>query len=263
MPELLLELPHALGRPVAIAGWSLLCPAGIGAAGLGAPSGAEVPGFRARDFVEDRKSLKLMTRAVQLGVSAVGAALRMVPEASRVPPERRGIYVGASPQPGEPEDLRPALAAASDAEGAFDLTRFAIHGIPRIYPLWLVRGLSNNVLGYASAIHDCQGSNSNYCDGEEGGWTAIVEGAAAVAEGRADLVVAGGADCLVGGDTVLGQPCAEGAAFLVLRPAVEVGPFLQLDRDRLRGELRGMGHMGAATWPVAIARAGLRGLTSM
>lgn len=246
-------------RGVRISGVGLACAAGVAAAGVGPAGPGKVPGFKARLWV-DRKQLKLMTRAVQLGVATVRMALDA--DAARgeaeVPPLRRGLYVGASPQPGDPDELRHALAAA-EVDGAFDLQAFAARGYPLIHPLWLLRGLSNNVLGFSSATHDLQGVNANYCDGPEGGWTALSEGAAAIAEGRADLVVAGGADCLLGAEALFGgEPCGEGAAFLVLRPDPEGrGPGLPA-RGEVTGVRSELGHLGAAEGPVAVARQVLR-----
>ncbi len=254
MPELEIQ-----GRPVVIAGIGLLCPAGVGAQGAMGGRPGEVPGFRAHAYIEDRKKLKLMGRAVQLGVSAIRLALSEAPGWEEVPPERRAMYIGATPQAGDAEDLRPALEAATSPEGQFSLGAFASRGYPLIHPLWLVKGLSNNILGFASAIHDFQGTNSNYCDDEEGGWTAVVEGARAVAEGRADVAVAGGADALAEAEALFGgRRCGEGAAFFVFRPARPGERPLTLDRERLDTEEALLGYLGAATWPVVLARRVLR-----
>lgn len=240
-----------------VAGVGLLCPAGVGVDAVGDGRPGPVPGFRARAYIADRKSLKLMTRSVQLGVSAVNLALAELPGWQDTPPGRRGIFVGASPQPGDPDALRPALEAAQDEDGVFDLGAFAVEGIPLIHPLWLVRGLSNNVIGFASAVNDLQGVNANWCDGAAGGWTALLEGARAVAEGRADLVVAGGADALVEAETLLaGRACGEGAAFLVLvagEPSDD-DTVLELRADDFSAAEDTLGFLGAATWPVAVAR---------
>jgi 3-oxoacyl-[acyl-carrier-protein] synthase II len=245
-------------RPVRVTGVGLICPAGIGLEGSRGGRPGEVPGFEGRAYIQNRKNLKLMTRAVQLGVSAVRLALTEDASWENVRPERRGLFVGSSPQTGDPDDLRPALAAAIGPQGRFELGRFATEGIPLIHPLWLVRGLSNNVLGFASAIHDLQGVNMNYCHGEEGGWLALQEGFWAVAEGRADLVVAGGADSLVEIAPLLGgRKCGEGAAFVVFAvDSDERGPNggFQLDRTRLTADEHHLGFLGAATWPVALAR---------
>ncbi|MGB0640343.1 MAG: hypothetical protein ACPGTU_13460 [Myxococcota bacterium] len=240
-------------RPVTITGCGLLSPAGIGADGLGSVLGGSVPGFRARNYIADRKSLKLMTKGVQLGVSAIQLALDDDGSWSEIPPHRRGLFVGASPQPGDPDALIPALEASIGPDG-FDMNRYATQGYPLIHPLWLVRGLSNNIIGFASAIHDLQGVNMNYCDGVAGGWNALREGALAVAEGRADLVVAGGADAWAGAEGLLnGAACADGAGFVVFRPGT---PDVLGDLSKVPGadERESLGFMGAATGPVAYCR---------
>ena len=244
-------------RPVTVTGVGLLSPAGIGHHSLGEARGGQVPDFRARDHIADRKSLKLMTRAVQLGISAVQLALEDDGDWASVPPHRRGIFVGASPQSGDPDDLRPALEA-SMGPGGFDMQRYASDGYPLIHPLWLVRGLSNNIIGFAAAIHDLQGVNANYCDGPLGGWNALREGALAVAEGRADMVVAGGADTWAGAEALLGgAPCGDGAGFVVLRPG-KPDILDSLSSSGGMDERRALGFLGAASGPVAFCRSWLR-----
>ena len=202
-----------------------------------------------------RKSLKTMTRAVQLGVAAVLAAAAEVPGWAAVPPERRGLFVGASPQQGDAEDLRMAIEAAGPVP---DLQAFAERGVPLVPPLWLVKGLSNNVLGYASALLDFRGDNGNWCDGRLGGAVALCNAVHAVQEGRVDLAIAGGADALVGAEVLLGQPCAEGAAFVVL---VADGVFEGPGRAVRAGLAEApetpdeVGELGAAAVPVALVRA--------
>lgn len=252
-------MPAAL-RPVRISATSLFCPAGIDAAGAAPGQAGAVPGFKARAFIPDRKSIKLMSRSVQLGVAAVRAALEHDGEWQSVVPERRALFVGASPQAGDAGDLGPALALAWTPSGEFDIGRFADEGIDRIHPLWLVRGLSNNVLGFASANHNMQGVNRNYCDGVDGGWTAIVEAWWSIAEGRADIAVAGGVDSLVGAEAILdGKACGEGAAFVVFRATDNTTPSdgstTPPSRKDLTDPTNELGILGAATWPIALVRA--------
>lgn len=257
-------IPTDLLRPVSVAAVSLLCPGGIGAEGAHGGRKGEVPGFSAKAYIQNRKNLKLMARSVELGVSGIRLALSELPGWEDVPPERRGMFVGTTPLGGELADLLPALHEASDPQGALDLHAFATRGYPLIHPLWLVKGLSNNVLGFASAIHDFQGTNSNYCDGDASGAVALAEGWAAVAEGRAELVVAGAADAWVGLEALLGgRSAGEGAAFFALRPAapgdrwlLEPEPRADADPDLEETEL---GYLGAAGLAVVLARRLLRG----
>jgi len=249
-------------KAVGVAGIGLFCPAGIGADGATGGRPGEVPGFRARAYVKERKNLKLMSRAVKLGVSGIAVALSEAEGWEEVPPERRGMFVGSTPIGGEMADLVPALDASMDADGVLDLGLFAREGYPLIHPLWLVKGLSNNVLGFASASYDFQGVNANYCDGDASGGHALVEGWAAVAEGRADLVVCGAADSWVGLESLLGGVKAgEAAAFFVLcladghqRWVIEPG-----EGEPLADERRELGYLGCSETAVGLARALLRG----
>jgi hypothetical protein len=182
---------------------------------VGGEAPGETPGFDPRAHVRERKHVKLMSRAVQLGVAAVRLALEGRPGWESFAPDRRALFVGTTPAGSEPAELADAFGASVE-RGAFSEAGFGDLGIPRVPPLWLVKGLSNNILGYASAYFDLQGVNGSRCDGRIGGIAALLDGARAIAEGRADLVIAGGADSLVGAEALLGRPCGEGAAFFVL-----------------------------------------------
>ncbi len=156
--------------------------------------GARITGFRGQDWVDNRKNLRLMTPAVQYGLAAVRKAADAAGLAPGVlPPDRLGMFVGAGTAFGDGRELLPALQKGIGEEG-FDVRRFATEGVPLINPLWLLKGLSNNVLGFATASLDAQGINQNYCTSGAGGLQAIGEAAWALTEGRADAIVAGGAD---------------------------------------------------------------------
>ena len=222
-------------------------PLGVG---LFYSSQGPIINFKARQHIPDRKSIRLMTRSVQLGVAAAGAALKASTGWQDIPPPRRAFFVGASPQVGDERDLDAAMAVSYDKD-VFHLERFAQDGIPQIHPLWLIRGLSNNILGYGSAFWDFQGVNSNYCRREEGGFSALLEGAQAVAEGRASIALSGAADSLVAAESILERPCGEGAAFILWGPSDE--PFL-FDKDSWREHKPNGGELGAATWAVTLAK---------
>ncbi len=237
--------------PIQVSAVSLLCPTGQDAQALQTPPvTGGVPNFKARSMVPDRKSLKLMTQAVRLGVASIASAVGKVDHWDTVPPQRRGMYVGASPQVGRHDDLNDAINVAFES-GAFSLQDFGEKGISQIHPLWLVRGLSNNVLGFSSAYHDAQGHNMSYAMGEDGGWNALLEGAYALIDGRVDIVVVGGSDDLTPATSVLGQAGSAAAAFCVLeRSSTEI---LELDREAYAKLANPFGLLGAATIPVGMA----------
>lgn len=214
-----------MGRRVVITAIGLVTPLGLtpeatwsalieGKSGLGPISafdpkglptrvGGEVKGFRGRDYVDNVKNLKVMTHMVQLGIAAAKTAMdasRLLPD---VDPERFGIAVGAGQASGDPQSLVAAIEASARADGSFDLEKFARDGIPAINPLWLLRGLSNNVLGFASAQFNAQGWNSNICNSGVSGLMAIGDAAVAIASDRADVILAGGYDALVSPEAIV------------------------------------------------------------
>lgn len=176
--------------------------------------GAAVTGFKARDWVSNRKQLKTMAPAVRFGMGAVRKAADAAGlEKGAGRPERFGMFVGAGTAFGDSAGLAAGIARGLVSNGAatgqsdpshFDTVRFATNGMPLIHPLWLLKGLSNNVLGYASAALDAQGINQNYCNSGSGGLQAIGEAAWALAENRADTILAGGADSAVNPEHMTG-----------------------------------------------------------
>jgi 3-oxoacyl-[acyl-carrier-protein] synthase II len=178
--------------------------AGFDASGLPTRVAGEVKKFRARDYIENVKNLKVMTPAVQFGMAAVKLAFDEAKlGGAGIDPERFGIAVGAGQATGESHDLVPAIEASTSGDGSFDIVKFGREGLAAINPLWLLRGLSNNVLGFASARLDAQGWNTNICTSGAAGLMAIGDAAVAVATGRADVVVAGGYDANVSPEAIL------------------------------------------------------------
>lgn len=155
---------------------------------------APVTGYKARQWISNRKNLKLMSRAVQFGMGALKRAFDAAGlEVGAIPPERLGLFVGAGTAVGRTEDLVPAIERSFSPAG-FDPTIFGDVGMHAINPLWLLKGLSNNVLGFGTADLDARGINQNYCNSGVGGLQAIGEAAWALVEGKADVLIAGASD---------------------------------------------------------------------
>lgn len=166
--------------------------------------GGCVPGWdkkTARALMPDRKALKLMTRPVQIGVAAT---LEAWPEgtAADIAPSRRGMYVGAAVAVDENWTFRAPLDASMGPDG-FEMTRFATAGHDVLDPLWLVRGLSNNVLAFSALFRDLQGPNDNFEAGEAGPLLALATAADEIAAGRMDVGLAAGSESLVGVEHLL------------------------------------------------------------
>jgi len=84
--------------------------------GLPPPFGADVVGFDPKQYVRPRKSLKVMSREIQLAFAAADLACidAGVPERP-IDPERLGIVFGADMLPCDLNELAPAFRAPFEA----------------------------------------------------------------------------------------------------------------------------------------------------
>ncbi len=159
---------------------------------------APVRGFDPKTMIPGpRKNHKIMSRAVKIGMAAAGLAMAdagLAPGA--VEPRRFGAFMGAGASFPEGRDLEPALELAT-REGRFDIVAFGEQGLGLVNPLWLLKGLANNVLAFVSAHYRMMGPNLNICNSGVSGLQAIGEAAQAIKDGAADVCLAGGYDSLV------------------------------------------------------------------
>lgn len=143
----------------------------------------------------DRKTAKILNRRDQTSVLAAVAAFK---EAGLVEaayePHRLGLFVGAScANIGELTPYLPLVAKHADLErGSFDSSSFGREFMDAFNPVVVLQLLMNNAACYGSIALQIKGVNSNYMQYETSGLRALGEGYLAIAEGRADAVLAGG-----------------------------------------------------------------------
>lgn len=161
--------------------------------------GAPVAGFVPRAHI-DAKSLRLMAPAVAFGTAA--AALAITDAGVRLDafdPVRTGAFVGSRGHSSDRADLQPAVRKSCD-NGVFRLDRFGSEGLPLVNPLWLLKGLANNVLYFVSLRHNLQGMNNNISMGGVAATMAIGEAWEAIRHGQVDVAIAGGYDSALDAD---------------------------------------------------------------
>lgn len=201
-------------RRVAITGCGLLTPLGLGVehswsaltAGRGAVGrvdlvgdgegrqlAARVPEFRARDYVSNRRLLRIMCPTDHFGLAAAQMAVDEAGEA-KLEPARKGAFVGTSKEMGPIETLFDAMRASRDETGEMTDRLLGSAGFGEIPPLTLVNGLPNGCLFAASVLHSIKGPNTNFLGSGEAGLMAIAAAFRAVQEGLADWALAGGHD---------------------------------------------------------------------
>jgi 3-oxoacyl-[acyl-carrier-protein] synthase II len=181
--------------------WSGLADGRSGVAVIDRIDGLErgsVVGAPVRDFSPgahiDPKSLRLMSPAVTFGVAAAQLAAADSGLAfDRLDPCRLGAFVGSRGHSSDRQDLMPAVRRAT-ADGTFRLDTFGAEGLPLVHPMWLLKGLANNVLYFVSVKYNAQGMNNNISMGGVAGTMAVGEAFRTIQRGYVDVAFAGGYD---------------------------------------------------------------------
>lgn len=170
--------------------------------------GAEVKNFNPRDFIKDRKTIRLTFHNVHLAIAAAKLAVEDAGlETEKVDPARFGAIIGSGgggfdDGPGF-EDLNDPILKSWDEENQrFDSARFGKEGVPSAYPLFLLKALPNNAFYYISLMYNIQGENDNIVSSYTGGAQAIGDSFRAIRRGLADVIIAGGYDSLITPNTI-------------------------------------------------------------
>ena len=160
--------------------------------GVGIHCGGEVLDFDAKDYVKPRKSLKVMSRDIQLGVVAASLATEaagLTPES--ISPERIGVVFGADMINCEPDDLTNTYRRCV-VDGQFDFRLWAQAAMEDIYPLWMLKYLPNMAACHIAIAHDARGPNNSHSLRECSSLMAMGEAARVVERGHADVMIGGG-----------------------------------------------------------------------
>ncbi len=157
-----------------------------------APIGGEVADFDPKQYVRPRKSLKVMSRDIQLGFAAadlacIDAGLRDRP----VDPERMGVILGAEMIPLDLYDLTGTYSRCI-VDGKFDFERWGQSFTAELFPLWMLKYLPNMPACHIGIAQDARGPNNTMTLADVSSLSALAEAARVVERGQADVMIAGG-----------------------------------------------------------------------
>jgi len=161
----------------------------------------EIPSFDAREYLEkkERKSLKVMSRTIQLAVAAAQLALQDSGiDKDKLDPWRFGVEFGAGLIASELEELGPPSQISSDGNNEHvDLEKWGTQGLASMPPLWMLKYLPNMLACHVSILHNAQGPNNTITENEVASLSALGEAFRIILRDQADFFLVGGADSKV------------------------------------------------------------------
>jgi 3-oxoacyl-[acyl-carrier-protein] synthase II len=158
---------------------------------------AEVHDFDAKPFMPpaQRKSLKIMGRAMRFAVGAAGLAVQDCGLAADwKAPERVGVVMGTGLVPVDLPEITPALVQSCTPDGQLQTPALGQKGESALFPLWILKYLPNMVAAHISMALNAQGPNSTITTACSAGTQAIGEAFRLIARDDAEIVLAGGSD---------------------------------------------------------------------
>lgn len=143
------------------------------------------------DSKDQKKSIKIMCREIQLGVASANLAIADGKlDLDAIDHTRLGVEFGANQMFSPPEVLAPGAFAASDGT-QFNFDRWGDEGLAQMEPLWLLKYLPNMPACHIGIRADARGPNNSLTMAEASGINALAEAYRIISNGRADLMLGG------------------------------------------------------------------------
>ncbi|MFN0021078.1 MAG: beta-ketoacyl-[acyl-carrier-protein] synthase family protein [Pirellulaceae bacterium] len=210
-------MPHS--REVVVTGLGAVCPLGVGREAVWAsllagrsgvrpiPSFAGSPlpfrfaglieGFEPKEYVQPRKTLKVMSSEIQAAYSAAMLALQDAGLAKdAVAPERLGVVLGSEMLYGELPELADAYRNCL-VEGVFRCELWAEQAMKNLFPLWMLKYLPNMAACHIGIASDARGPNNSVVEGGVSSLLAFLEASQMILRGHADVMICGGVGATV------------------------------------------------------------------
>lgn len=152
---------------------------------------AEIRDFDPENYIYCKKFIKVMSRDIQLGVTAASMAMQDAAlKTGGIDPVRLGVVYGSGRISTRPEEL---VAAASQilTDDMVEFTRWGENGLGKIAPLWLLKRLPNMPACHVAIEHDAQGPNNTITCRDASALLALGEAVRVIERGAADAMIVG------------------------------------------------------------------------
>jgi 3-oxoacyl-[acyl-carrier-protein] synthase II len=154
-----------------------------------APFGGTITDFDPKELIQPRKSIKVMSRDIQIASAAAEMAWQEAQlGVGAIDPERFGVVGAAGVMYCDLDELRiPFLEWLKQED--FDIHRWSRKAMGELYPLWMLKYLPNMPACHIGIRYDARGPNNTIATGEVSSIQAISEAADVIRRGHADVMI--------------------------------------------------------------------------
>ena len=157
--------------------------------------GGEISDFEPSKMIKNRKSLKVMSKAIMFAVVASEYAMADSGVAlNQVDLTRFGVSLGTGIINNDLDELATGIREGLDDSGKFDMGLFGQHGLRSLFPLLFLKYLPNMPACHISITHGLKGPSNTITTSAAAGTQAIGEAFRVIERGDADMMLAGSTD---------------------------------------------------------------------
>ncbi|QDU31095.1 3-oxoacyl-[acyl-carrier-protein] synthase 2 [Anatilimnocola aggregata] len=150
------------------------------------------PNFDAKQYVQPRKTIKVMAREIQAAYAAAVIAMQDAAlTKEQVDPFKLGVVLGSEILYGEIDELIDTYRQSTH-DGVFHINEWTPHAMKSLFPLWMLKYLPNMAACHIGIVNDARGPNNTIVQGATSSLLAMQEAAAVIQRGHADVMVTGG-----------------------------------------------------------------------
>ncbi len=156
---------------------------------IGAPLAAE---FDGKNFVQPRKSLKVMCLGIQAAYASANLAMQDAGLAKgAIDPDRFGVVLGSEMMYGDIAEVLDVFTHCV-VDGKFVYEKWGENAFKDLFPLWMLKYLPNMAACHIGIVHDARGPTNSIVQGEVSSLLAVMESANVILRGTADVMLVGG-----------------------------------------------------------------------
>ncbi len=156
---------------------------------------AAVADFDAKDWVKPRKSIKVMSREIQLAYAAAMMACENANiEAGKLDPDRFGVVFGGEIIFSDYREIEGGVRRCSES-GVMNHAMWGQDAPSEIFPLWMLRSLPNMAACHVGIAVDARGPNNTITTEETSSLGALIEAAMVIQRNEADVMIVGASGC--------------------------------------------------------------------
>jgi 3-oxoacyl-[acyl-carrier-protein] synthase II len=245
-------------REVVITGMGIVSPIGVGreavwsaiesrrsavrtlpnlaSAGWLAPFGADVTDFDPKELIQPRKSIKVMSRDIQLASAAAELAWQdACLSTATLDADRFGVVGAAGVMYCDLEELRGPFVEWIKQED-FDIHRWSRDAMGELYPLWMLKYLPNMPACHIGIRYDARGPNNTIAEGDVSSLLALMEAADVIRRDHADVMIVGGTGSRINISDLMWHRGARLAVNGKLPPEAVCRPFDAARSGQVNGE---------------------------